>query len=221
MIRSTVYKPVAVLLATSVLLVGGAQLASAGTLPPSATTASDVDELAVDRALGSVVTVENVDGLLAAARANGDTETVHALDGVRAELVTVLSEKSELGGSSVANQDIIDTIKRIAKFAQPIVVAALRIGGPLAAQILDTIGNALRFIPGLGGVISSGVLKTVALGVREGAEALAALIESIKIEGLSQAEARDALAGQLRQLTDAPADQVAAAATVLAVVATA
>lgn len=193
-------RPIAVVLASGIVALGFGQPATAAT----ETTTSAVIAPAERAALQKIVTTANVDALIAA----GDATTAQQLAPV----------KAALANASAQDIDIIGALKKLAKFAQPIIVQALRVGGPVAAGVLETIGDLVAAIPGvgIGGPITQAVLKPIALLIKTGAPALADLIESIKIEGVAKDEAREILTGHLRQTEGLPEDSAKAFGTALA-----
>ncbi|WP_216216179.1 hypothetical protein [Amycolatopsis aidingensis] len=224
MFSARIYRPAAVVVTASVFLLGAGQAASATSTDLAAGQGEvHTTEYQVDLALSKVVTEENITTLLESARDAGDAESVRLLTEARSALGEVQSEQTALASGSASDVDIIAIVKRIAKLAQPIVVAALRVGGDGAARILESIAKLVTSIPGigLGGPITDVVLKSVATGLRVGGAVLADIIESIRIEGTPLVEARALLTQHLR--TDAGLPQAAADTwgAVLAQVATA
>ncbi|GAA1964299.1 hypothetical protein [Amycolatopsis minnesotensis] len=162
-------RPLAVVLAAGIVALGYGHTAVAATGPETAPTASAP---AARAALQKVVTTANVDALIAA----GDATTARELGPV----------KAALANAGAQHIDIIGAPKELAKFAQPIIVQALRVGGPVAASVLETIGDPVAAIPGAssGGPSPQAVLKPIALLIRAGSPVLADLIEGIKIDGV-------------------------------------
>ncbi|GAB3492686.1 hypothetical protein [Amycolatopsis cihanbeyliensis] len=224
MFSARIYRPAAVLVTAGVFLLGAGQAAGA-TTTDLATGQGEVNsaEYQLDLALSKAVTEENIGTLLDSAHAAGDTESVRLLTDARSALEKAQSEKVALASVSASDVDIIAIVKRIAKLAQPIVVAALRVGGDGAATILESIAKLVTSIPGvgIGGPITDVVLRSIATGLRVGGAVLAEIIEGIRIEGTSRAEAQTLLTQHLR--TDAGLPQASADTwgAVLAQVATA
>ena len=200
-------RPIAVVLTTGILALGLGQPALAATGAPAAvsTPAQQATALA---ALQKLVTPANVDALIAA----GDAETARQLAPVKAALAQGDVTPAQ-GGI-----DLIGALKGLLKFAQPIIVQALRVGGPIAAGVLETIGDLVAAIPGvgLGGPITQAVLKPIALLIRAGAPALADLIEGIKIDGVGTDQARAVITEHLRQAEGLPEDSARVFGAVLA-----
>ncbi|QWF83873.1 hypothetical protein [Amycolatopsis sp. CA-230715] len=192
-------RPIAVLLTSGIVTLGFGPAATAAAETPSAVIAP-----AERTALQKIVTTANVDALIAA----GDATTAQQLAPIRAALAD----------ADAQDIDIIGALKKLAKFAQPIIVQALRVGGPVAASVLETIGNLVAAIPGvgIGGPITQAVLKPIALLIKTGAPALADLIESIKIEGVAKDKAREILTDHLRQTEGLPEDSAKAFGAALA-----
>ncbi|GAA4543604.1 hypothetical protein [Amycolatopsis samaneae] len=194
-------RSVAVVLAAGILSLGVVPVAAAA---PGTETTSAASQATARSALEKVVTTANVDALIAA----GDAETARQLAPVKAALAA-----GDDGGI-----DIIGGLKDLLKFAQPIIVQALRVGGPIAATVLETIGDLVAAIPGvsIGGPITQAVLKPIALLIRAGAPVLADLIEGIRIEGTSKARARQIFTDHLRETEKLPEDSAKVFGAVLA-----
>ncbi|GAA1973548.1 hypothetical protein [Amycolatopsis minnesotensis] len=192
-------RSIAVVLTSGIVALGFGQPAMAETEPAPAVVAP-----AAQTALQKIVTTANVDALIAA----GDATTAQQLAPI----------KAALANPSAEDIDIIGALKKLAKFAQPIIVQALRVGGPVAAKVLETIGDLVAAIPGvgIGGPITQAVLKPIALLIKAGAPALADLIEGIKIEGVAKDQAREIITGHLRQTDGLPEDSAKAFGAVLA-----
>ncbi|MFE0020323.1 hypothetical protein [Amycolatopsis sp. NPDC059021] len=186
-------RPIAVVLTAGIVALGITPVASAATGPESTSAVlAPAQQETVRAALQKVVTTENVDALIAA----GDADTARQLAPVKAALA---------GDGGI---DIIGGLKELLKFAQPIIVQALRVGGPIAAGVLESIGDLVAAIPGvgIGGPITQAVLKPIALLIKTGAPALADLIEGIKIEGVGKSQARQVITEHLRQVENLPED---------------
>ncbi|WP_020666288.1 hypothetical protein [Amycolatopsis nigrescens] len=171
-----------------------------------------------------------------AATGNTATPTIAsttALAEAKSEITVLANRVAALGDTSSAQQldrftaalndpaatdiDIIGELKKLAKFLQPIVVEALRVGGPIAADVLESIAKLVSSIPGvgIGGPITEAVLKPIATLIRLGAPALADLIEKIEIEGVAKDDARQRFGTHLRG-EGLPADSADAFAAALA-----
>ncbi|WP_158880737.1 hypothetical protein [Amycolatopsis anabasis] len=195
-------KSIAVVTTAGILSLGFGPAATAAA--ESTQVAITADEAAAKAALERIVNLPNIDAL--SAQVTGDT--ADALAEVRAALQS----------PSAQDIDLIGELKKLAKFAQPIIVAALRVGGPIVADVLDSIADLVAAIPGIdiGGPIVKAVLKPIALAIRVGAPALADLIEKIKIEGVPQAEAQRLITDHLRQDVGLSANSANALGSILA-----
>nr|WP_042190079.1 hypothetical protein [Kibdelosporangium sp. MJ126-NF4]CEL19078.1 hypothetical protein [Kibdelosporangium sp. MJ126-NF4]CTQ95120.1 hypothetical protein [Kibdelosporangium sp. MJ126-NF4] len=190
----TIIKPIAAVVTSAILISGFAPTAVAATEIDQARAAiTAITAAQQDKAqqlldtLRQATTTERVDALAEQAAAAGDTATVTALADAKAGLSTVATQ----------DIDLIAAFKELLKFLQPVLVAALRYGGPIAAGILEIIGAGLTLIPEVGGAINDLIFKPIASLIKEWAPKLADFIESIKIEGVPQDEAAARIADHL------------------------
>ncbi|QWF77476.1 hypothetical protein HUW46_00868 [Amycolatopsis sp. CA-230715] len=97
--------------------------------------------------------------------------------------------------------DLLDQLR-------PALIRALRVGGPIAAGVLETIGRVAKSIPDIGGNVET-ILRSVAEIVRHGASRLADLLEATQRSGVSKAEARKAIAEHLTTVEKVGAETAA------------
>ncbi|ONI78962.1 hypothetical protein ALI144C_29955 [Actinosynnema sp. ALI-1.44] len=177
-------KSVAAVLAAGVLTLGFGPAATASAEVPAASRAAAETKLA---ALRQIVTPENVDELLTRV---DDPATVKQLTDARAALDSPRAQ----------DIDIIAEFKKFAKFAQPIIVAGIRYGGPIAAAFVAALPLIVPLIPGLNAFAPFVALLAppIAFLIEKGAPILADFIESIEIEGVDEPQAKQMLTSHLR-----------------------
>nr|WP_042184528.1 hypothetical protein [Kibdelosporangium sp. MJ126-NF4]CEL16360.1 hypothetical protein [Kibdelosporangium sp. MJ126-NF4]CTQ94284.1 hypothetical protein [Kibdelosporangium sp. MJ126-NF4] len=179
-------KVVAATVAASALTLGFGPAATASAEAPPATPAAVAQAETKLAVLRQIVTPANVDELLTRVK---DPATVQQLTEAR----------DALAAPAAQDIDIIAELKKFAKFAQPIIVAGIRFGGPIAAAFVAALPVIVPLIPGLNAFTPIVVLLAppIAFLIEKGAPILADLIESIEIEGVDQAEAKQTLTNHL------------------------
>ncbi|ONI77118.1 hypothetical protein ALI144C_34075 [Actinosynnema sp. ALI-1.44] len=195
-----IVKPVAAVVTSAILVAGFA---------PTAVAASEADRIqasisatqqdSAQRLLDTLrqaTTPERVDALTAQAAAAGDTA-------LAAELTAV---KDAAARVSTQDIDLIGAAKELLKFLQPVLVAALRYGGPIAAGILEIIGSGLTLIPEVGSAINDLIFKPIAGLIKEWAPKLADFIEGIEIESVTKDQAAALIADHLHTVEGLPVE---------------
>ncbi|ALG05738.1 hypothetical protein [Kibdelosporangium phytohabitans] len=183
-------KSVAAVLAAGVLTLGFGPAATASAEAPATTRVSNDQAQTKLAALRQIVTTQNVDELLTRV---DDPATVKQLTAARAELAAQEGQRAQ-------DIDVIAELKKFAKFAQPIIVAGIRYGGPVAAAFVAALPLIVPLIPSLNAFapIVAILAPPIALLIGKGAPILADLIESIEIEGVDESTAKQTLASHLR-----------------------
>ncbi|ALG06608.1 hypothetical protein [Kibdelosporangium phytohabitans] len=196
----TIIKPIAAVVTSAILVAGFAPTAVAAAEADRVhATISAQQEDAAQRLLTTLrqaIAPERVDALAAQVTAAGDTA-------LAAQLAAV---KDAAGRVSTQDIDLVAAVKELLRFLQPVLVAALRYGGPIAAGILEIIGSGLTLIPEVGGAINDLIFKPIAALIKEWAPKLADFIEGIEIESLSADEVAALIADHLHTVEGLPAE---------------
>lgn len=183
----TFVKPATVMVTAAILVSGFA---------PTAVAATEADQARAAITTRQQDAAQRLLATLREAAAADPATAVSRLNDARAMLSRL----------SIEDIDWVEAFKIAFRVLQPFAVAALRYGGPVASSIIEFVGQAVARFPRIGEPLNEYFFKPIAGVVRVWAPRLADLIESIKIEDVSRAEATERIANHLRTVENLSAE---------------